>query len=161
METANSPAEEPGRSPGTVGFGIGATGFIDVAGEYNKDDGTSTGRTRPIAAIFAQQFPSLASQLPNYPLPVQIWGNSPQHNWKAVINAGVNVTPNSQLYLTGLAAYNNANESFNYRPTISGSAADVAGVVHGFSPNGAFASAVLPDGLPDRHRDLPGRRIRQ
>ena len=133
---------------GLVGFGIGATGFIDVAGEYNKDDGTSTGRTRPIAAIFAQQFPSLASRLPNYPLPVQIWGNSPQHNWKGVINAGVNVTPDSQLYLTGLAAYNKANESFNYRPTISGSAPDVAGVVHGFSPNGAFATPFFLTACP-------------
>ena len=58
---------------GNVGVGIGATGFIDVAGEYYSDDGTSRGATRPIAAIFATQFPSLAQQLPNYPLPVQIW----------------------------------------------------------------------------------------
>jgi len=36
--------------------------------------------------------------------------------------AGVDVTPDSQLYLTGLLAYNKANESFNYRPPISGSA---------------------------------------
>ena len=34
---------------GTAGIGIGATGFIDVAGEWFKDDGTSTGKTRPIA----------------------------------------------------------------------------------------------------------------
>ena len=36
---------------GTAGIGIGATGFIDVAGEWYKDDGTSTGETRPVAAI--------------------------------------------------------------------------------------------------------------
>src|SRR6185369_15698203 len=81
------------------GIGIGATGFIDVAGEWFKDDGTSTGKTRPIAAIFAQDNPSLANQLPNYPLPVQIWGNSPQHGWKGMVNAGVDVTSNSQLYV--------------------------------------------------------------
>ena len=40
---------------GTAGIGIGATGFIDVAGEYYNDDGTSRGATRPIAVIFAQQ----------------------------------------------------------------------------------------------------------
>src|SRR5437879_634057 len=37
---------------GTAGIGIGATGFIDVAGEWDKDDGTSRGKTRPIAVIF-------------------------------------------------------------------------------------------------------------
>jgi iron complex outermembrane receptor protein len=140
---------------GTVGVGIGATGFIDIAAEYNKDDGTSTGRTRPIAAIFAQQFPSLASQLPNYPLPVQIWGNSPQHNWKAMLNAGVDVTPDSQLYLTGLAAYNKANESFNYRPNISGSAVDVAGITHNFSPNGAFAAPFFLTSCPSGNATCP------
>src|SRR5579872_4529237 len=59
---------------GNVGIGIGATGFIDLAGEYYSDDGTSRGATRPIAAIFAQQNPNLASLLPNYPYPAQLWG---------------------------------------------------------------------------------------
>ena len=140
---------------GLIGVGIGSTGFIDVAGEYNKDDGTSTGRTRPIAAIFAQNFPNLANQLPNYPLPVQIWGNSPMHNWKAMLNAGVDVTPNSQLYLTGLAAYNKANESFNYRPPISGSAVDVSGIVHNFNPNGAFAAPFYLTPCPAANATCP------
>src|SRR5438270_4942217 len=107
---------------GTAGIGIGATGYIDVAGEVYNDDGTSRGATRPIAVIFANQFPNLASQLPNYPLPVQIWGNSPQHGWKGMVNAGVDVTTNSQVYVTVLGAYNKANESFNYRSPISGTA---------------------------------------
>ena len=36
-----------------------------------------------------------------------------------MFNSGVDVTSNSQLYLTLLGAYNKADESFNYRPTIS------------------------------------------
>ena len=123
---------------GNFGVGIGATGFIDVAAEYDDDDGTSTGKTRPIAAIFAQQNPNLASQLPNYPLPVQIWGNSPQYGWKGAVNAGVDTGANSQLYLTALAAYNHANESFNYRPPISGVALDVLGNPHNLGANQAF-----------------------
>jgi iron complex outermembrane receptor protein len=123
------------------GIGIGATGFIDVAGEWYKDDGTSTGKTRPIAVIFAQQNPNLANQLPNYPLPVQIWGNSPQHGWKGMVNAGVDVTSNSQLYLTGLAAHNKADESFNYRSPISAvGLVDVAGGLHNISANQAFTT---------------------
>ena len=112
---------------GAVGLPLGPNGYFDVAGEYYNDTGTSRGKTRPIAAIFAQQFPNLATQLPNYPLPVQIWGNSPQHSWKAALNSGIDVTSNSQLYLTALAAYNKADESFNYRSPISGDAVDVAG----------------------------------
>ena len=125
---------------GTAGVGIGATGFIDIAGEWYKDDGTSRGKTRPIASIFATNFPGLANQLPNYPLPVQLWGSSPQHGWKGMVNAGIDVTENSQLYVTGLAAKNSANESFNYRPVISGDAVDVAGIMHHFNPNGAFTT---------------------
>ncbi|WP_309662259.1 TonB-dependent receptor domain-containing protein [Sphingomonas sp.] len=125
---------------GNIGVGIGATGFIDIAGEYNNDTGTSRGVTRPIAAIFAAANPSLASQLPNYPLPVQIWGSSPQHGWKGMVNAGVDVTPNSQLYATALAAYNTADASFNYRSPIAGSAVDVNGITRSFGANGAFTA---------------------
>jgi iron complex outermembrane receptor protein len=125
---------------GNIGVGIGSTGFIDVAGEYYNDTGTSRGAQRPLALIFANNNPTLANQLPNYPLPVQIWGLSPQHGWKGMLNAGIDVTPNSQLYLTLLGAYNKANESFNYRSPISGSALDVGGVSHGLGANGAFTA---------------------
>ena len=126
-----------------AGVGFGANGFLDVAGEWYKDDGTSTGETRPIAVIFAQDHPSLANQLPNYPLPVQIWGNSPTHGWKGVVNAGVDFDSNSQLYATLLGAYNKADESFNYRSPISAPASDprtqdVNGVGHDLSANAAF-----------------------
>lgn len=124
-----------------AGVGIGATGFIDVAGEWYKDDGTSTGETRPIAVIFAQNNPGLADQLPNFPLPVQIWGNSPTHGWKGVVNAGIDVMTNSQLYFTGLAAYNYADESFNYRSPISATGVlDIAGGTHDLGANQAFTT---------------------
>jgi iron complex outermembrane receptor protein len=126
---------------GNIGVGIGATGFIDVAGEYFSDDGTSRGATRPVAVIFAQQNPTLAQQLPNYPLPVQIWGSSPQHGWKAMLNSGVDVTSNSQLYLTLLGAYNKGNESFNFRSTVRATGVlDVAGNPHTLGANEAFTA---------------------
>jgi iron complex outermembrane receptor protein len=140
---------------GNVGVGIGATGFIDVAGEYYDDTGTSRGATRPIAVIFAQNNPSLANQLPNYPLPVQIWGLSPQHGWKAALNSGVDITSNSQLYLTLLGAYNKANESFNYRSPISGTAVDVAGVSHSLGRNGAFSAPFFLTSCPAGNATCP------
>jgi iron complex outermembrane receptor protein len=145
---------------GKAGVGIGATGFIDVAGEWYKDDGTSTGKTRPLAVIFAQDNPGLANQLPNYPLPVQIWGNSPQHGWKGVINAGVEVFANSQLYATGLAAYNKADESFNYRSPISASNTDprtfdVSGVGHNLNANQAFTTPYYLTPCPANNATCP------
>ena len=151
---------------GNIGVGIGATGFIDVAGEYFSDDGTSRGAQLPIAMIFAQQNPNLAQQLPNYPLPAQIWGSSPQHGWKGMLNSGVDVTSNSQLYLTLLGAYNKADESFNFRPPIGGTAVDESGVratsralrtARPLATRGRRC-AVLP-ALPERERHLSCRRI--
>src|SRR6476661_5734559 len=123
-----------------LGVGIGSTGFINVAGEYYSDDGTSRGATRPVAVLFAQQNPNLAAQLPHYPLPVQIWGLSPQHGWKAALNSGVDITSNSQLYLTLLGAYNKADESFNYRSPITVTAVDEAGLTHTLGANQAFTT---------------------
>jgi len=70
------------------GLKLGETGFVRVSGEYNNDGQTSRGETRPIAAAFAAENPTLASKLPHYPLPAQIWGNSPSEGYKFVVNSG-------------------------------------------------------------------------
>ncbi|MBV8971132.1 MAG: TonB-dependent receptor [Sphingomonadaceae bacterium] len=123
---------------GNLGLTLGSRGFVNISGEYADDAQTVRGQTRPIAVIFAQQNPNLASQLPNYPGPAQNWGSSPSHSWKTIVNAGYEVTDNSQLYFFGNAAQSYANESFNYRSPISGSATDVGGVTHGLGANGAL-----------------------
>ena len=101
------------------GAKIGDKGFINVSGEYNDDLGTSRGRTRPTALTLATLNPSLASQIPNYPGPAQIWGSSPTHGYKLLLNASYDITANSQLYLFVNGAQTNTNESFNYRPPIT------------------------------------------
>ncbi|KQN30317.1 TonB-dependent receptor [Sphingomonas sp. Leaf34] len=116
----------------------GDWGFINATGEYVDEGQTSRGRTRPSAANFAQNFPALASQLPNYPLPVQIWGNSPSHGFKSVLNAAINVTPDSKLYFFGNFAQSKGNQSFNYRASVSSTAVDTNGVVRPQNANGAF-----------------------
>src|SRR5579859_1891595 len=59
-----------------VNFGLplGSEGFVNVSAEYAKNDQTIRNVTRPSALAFAQVYPNLASQLPNYPGPVQQWG---------------------------------------------------------------------------------------
>ncbi len=122
-----------------LGLALGSRGFINISGEYDDEGQTSRGATRPLAVIFAQQNPGLASQLPNYPGPVQIWGSSPSHGWKTVVNSAYDVTDDSKLYFFFNGARSKANESFNYRSPISGTAFDINGGAHSLGANGALS----------------------
>jgi iron complex outermembrane recepter protein len=130
---------------GNVGFKIGDAGFINLSAEYNDDGQTSRGATRPIALVFAQQNPTLADQLPNFPGPVQIWGSSPSSGYKTLLNAGYDVTDNSEIYLFVNVARSKGNQSFNYRSPISATTPlvvnDGSGTPATRSPgrNGAFS----------------------
>ena len=104
---------------GDVGLKLGDSGFINIAGEYSDSDGTSRGATRPHSVTFAQTFPALANQLPNFPGPTQIWGSSPNHGYKFVLNSEFDVGENGQVYLFGNLAHSIADQSFNYRPSVS------------------------------------------
>lgn len=106
---------------GYFGFKVGDRGFISLAGEFNDDGQTSRGQTRPTAVAFAAENPSLASLLPHYPLPAQIWGNSPSHGYKAVLNSKFEVSDNAELYVFGLVAHSKADQSFNFRSSLVGS----------------------------------------
>ena len=130
---------------GNVGTKIGDRGFINLSAEYNDDGQTSRGATRPIALVFEDLNPTLADQLPNYPGPVQIWGSSPSKGYKAILNAGFDVTDNSELYMFVNVARSKGNQSFNYRSPISAPTPlvvdDGSGTPATRSPgrNGAFA----------------------
>jgi iron complex outermembrane recepter protein len=95
--------------------------FINIAGEYDSDGQTSRGVTRPTAVSFAQENPSLANTLPNYPLGAQIWGQSPNNGYKFLLNSGFDVTDNSKVYLFGNYAKSHTDESFNFRSSLQGS----------------------------------------
>jgi iron complex outermembrane receptor protein len=105
---------------GTAGFKFGDRAFINISAEYNDDGRTSRGATRPIAVAFANENPSLASKLPFYPLPAQIWGNSPSDGYKVVLNAGLDVGDSSRIYLFGNRAHSEAEQSFNFRSSVVG-----------------------------------------
>ena len=138
-----------------AGVGIGDRGFISVAGEYNKDDGTIRNATRPNAVLFEQANPGLASQLPNYPGPVQIYGNSPGKGWKATVNAGYDVTDATELYAFGNFAHESKVESFNYRPIFTYPATDTAGVVRNQTRNSAYAHPIYLTPCPDGNATCP------
>ena len=133
----------------------GDWGFINVTGEYVDEGQTSRGHTRPSAANFAQNFPALANQLPNYPLPVQIWGNSPSHGFKSVYNSAINVTDNSKIYVFANYAQSKGNQSFNYRASVSSTAVDTNGVVRNQGANGAFNNTFFLTPCPTGNATCP------
>ncbi len=102
-----------------AGFNLFDAGYVNISGEYFDDGQTSRGATRPIAAVFAANNPSLAGQLPNYPGPVQIWGTSPTDGYKLFLNSAYDVGENTTLYLTANLGHREADQSFNYRSPIS------------------------------------------
>ena len=133
-----------------AGIKLGDRGFINVAGEAFKENGTSRGVTRPQAAVLAQTNPAIAATIPNYTagLPAQIWGSSPANGYKLFLNGALDVGDNSQVYFTGNYAHSEANESFNYRPpnTVTGLVIDNGSGTPATttrSPNGSFNTIYL------------------
>ena len=104
-----------------AGLKLGDSGFVNLTGEYVDDGQTSRGATRPVAIAFAAENPTLADQLPHFPLPAQIWGNSPTKGYKFVLNAGLDVADNIEFYLFGNLAHSKADQSFNFRSSLQGS----------------------------------------
>lgn len=94
--------------------------FINISGEYNDDKQTSRGATRPVAVAFAEENPSLARSLPNYPLPAQIFGNSPNDGYKFLLNSGYDISDTSQIYLFANYATTHSDQSFNFRSSLVG-----------------------------------------
>jgi iron complex outermembrane recepter protein len=134
---------------GNFGVKLGDTGFVNLSAEWFDDGQTSRGATRPIALQFAQNNPNLATSLPNYPGPVQIWGSSPANGYKFFLNSAVDLGSQSKLYFTGLLSHSEANQSFNYRSPVSATAPFVVDLGTGTpgtrSPgrNGSFAPIYL------------------
>ena len=143
---------------GYGGIGLGDNGFISVAGEYYDSEGTSRGVTRPSAINFEIQFPALADQLPNYPGPVQIWGSSPSHGWKVVVNSEFEVSPAATLYLFGNFANSKADQSFNYREAVTTTATRFNGTSTStgtLSANSAFRHPIYLTTCPAGNATCP------
>jgi iron complex outermembrane receptor protein len=98
-----------------LGMKLGDNGFANISGEFNDDGQTSRGVTRPTALAYAAQNPSNVGALPYYPLPAQVFGNSPNRGWKIMLNSGLDLGDNAKFYAVANASHSKASESFNYR----------------------------------------------
>ncbi|TLZ37311.1 MAG: TonB-dependent receptor [Gammaproteobacteria bacterium] len=130
---------------GNLGLPLGGQGFVNLSVEWSKYDQTVRNATRPTALAFAAAFPSLASQLPHYPGPVQQWGTPPSDGVKAMINSGVTLDNGAQLYFFSNYANIQANESFNYRlpKSVPRLPQDVQGSSTTWSHHAAFGDIYL------------------
>ena len=115
-----------------LGLPLGGQGFFNITAEWSKYDQTVRNVTRPSALAFAENFPSLAPQLPHYPGPVQQWGTPPSDSFKALVNVGIKLDNGDQLYSFANYANIEINESFNYR--LPKTVTDTTGTTFGNHP---------------------------
>jgi iron complex outermembrane receptor protein len=106
---------DDGQVAANIGLPLGGQGFVNLSVEWDRNQQTNRGVTRPSALAFAEDFPNLAPDLPHYPGPVQQWGTPPVDAVKAVLNGGLKIDNGDQLYFFVNYANIAANESFNYR----------------------------------------------
>ena len=125
-----------------AGVKLGDRGFINLTGEYNDEQGTVRNATRPIALVFANQNPGLASQIPNFPGPAQIYGTSPGYSYRFLLNSAYELSDAAKLYLMGNYSHLKADQSFNYRSPIGGTLGLVGGGTANINPNAAFATPI-------------------
>lgn len=129
---------------GNAGLKLGDKGYISVSAEYFDTAQTSRGATRPTAVLLAQLNPSVADRIPNRRkgLPAQFWGSSPSDGYKLFLNAGVDLTDDSQLYFTGNVSHSRTDQSFNYRAPVTFAGVQAFdgtnNVTRTLSRNGAF-----------------------
>ncbi len=138
-----------------AGVKLGDRGFINLTGEFFDDGGTSRGATRPIALIFAQQNPNLANQLPNFPGPAQIWGSSPSHGYKFLLNTAYELTPEAKLYFIGNLANSKADQSFNYRSPIGAANLPTQTGTRSPTANAAFRTPIYQTPCPAGNATCP------
>jgi len=143
---------------GHAGFRLGDSGHINLTAEYSDDEGTSRGSQVPSALFFEQTRPTQATLLPNYPGPAQIWGSSPRNAFKAVVNAGFDLSDAVELYAFGNYGRSEGDQSFNYRPVIAWALERFNGTatsVGGGGANAAFAHPIFLTPCPVGNATCP------
>jgi iron complex outermembrane receptor protein len=121
------------------GLPLSGSGFVNLSLEVSANDQTVRNPTRPSALEFAEAFPDLAEGLPHFPGPVQEWGTGPSEGIKAVINSGVDLDDDSEIYFFANLAQIDMDESFNYRLPVAFTGASGAE----YSPNPVFTTFFL------------------
>jgi iron complex outermembrane receptor protein len=138
------------------GLPLGDAGFVNISGEVFDEEGTSRGARRPSAILFEAANPTLANRLPGFPGTDQVWGSSPTNGWKAVINAGYELSDSAEIYGFVNAASAEGDQSFNYRPPNTGTALDANGVLRNLpNSNAAYRNTFFRTPCPANNATCP------
>ena len=125
-----------------AGFPLGADGFVNVTGEYSESDITSRGVARPDAAAIAGIVGSGLVPLGGLG---QRWGDPDVEALKFLVNAGVNLSENLELYGFGNYMDNTTVSDFFYRRPVLADPEDQQAL----SANSTLQVDANSDGLPD------------
>ncbi len=106
---------------GNAGFKFGDRGFVNFSAEWYDQGQTSRGARRASGISLGTTSPAVAARIPGAARgePEQIWGTSPGNGYKLFVNAAVDVGSQSQIYFTGNLARSEADQSFNYRLSVT------------------------------------------
>jgi iron complex outermembrane recepter protein len=125
-----------------AGFPLGADGFVNVTGEYSESDITSRGNVRVDAG---QVGGFVGSDLVPLGGLGQRWGDPDVEALKFLVNAGVNLSENLELYGFGSYMDNTTLSDFFYRSPVLANPAQQIEV----PANSTLQVDANEDGLPD------------
>jgi len=109
--------EQSVRFATNAGFPAGPDGFINLSLEFVDNEALSRGRQRPNAqALIDAGVPNIGADSPFEDAPfVQTWGRPQTTDYRAFVNAGIQVSDSSELYLHGNLASTEGRYRFFYR----------------------------------------------
>ncbi len=120
------------------GFAFGASGHLNIAAEYVDADATNTGIQRPQATLIANSGEPYASAVRGIGKVVQRYGLPDLESKKVFVNAGVDLTGNTQIYAFGNYGDETGVADFNYRPSLTVTGPNADGDIVTFARNGAY-----------------------
>jgi iron complex outermembrane receptor protein len=120
------------------GLAFGDTGHLNLTAEYIDADATNNGIQRPQAALIAAQGEPYASAVRSIGEVVQRYGLPEQQTKKLFVNAGFDLTENTQLYTFGSYADDTGVADFNYRPSLTVTGPNADGNIVTFARNGGY-----------------------
>ena len=135
------------RVDANAGFNLGPNGFINLSLEYGSSDITSRGNPRPDAAEVAS---IVGADVTPYNGFGQRWGDPDVEAWKFFVNAGIDLSVNTELY--GFASYmdNSTLSGFFYRgPVLPPEYEITARTTLQIDNNGDFLPDPAPQSLID------------
>lgn len=100
-----------------AGFGLGESGFFNISAEWFSNDALSRGIQRPVAQdLIDAGVEGIGEDSPFGDAPfVQTWGRPETEGGRVFINAGIDISENSELYVHGGYGDTTGRYRFFYR----------------------------------------------